>query len=73
MNLKWIVISLISFFLFSIVGKSQNKKKEKLFVDTLDNAFDISYYLYNLHGFLPVISPITEPAVGYGAAGAGLF
>jgi len=49
------------------------QKKEKLLIDTLDNAFDLSHYLYNLHGFLPVISPITEPAVGYGAAVAGMF
>jgi len=50
-----------------------DKKPEKPFKDTLDNAFDISYYLYNLHGFLPIVSPITEPAVGYGAVGSGLF
>jgi len=49
------------------------QKKQKTFVDTLDNALDISYYLNNLHGFLPIVSPITEPAVGYGAAVAGLF
>jgi len=53
--------------------ESYAQKENKLFTDTLDNAFDVSHYLYNLHGFLPVISPITEPAVGYGAAFAGLF
>jgi hypothetical protein len=51
----------------------EKEKKAHPFRDTLDNAFDISHYLYTLHGFLPVIAPITEPAVGYGAAGAGLF
>ena len=35
--------------------------------DPKDNAFDLSHYLLNLHGLLPVISPITEPAIGYGA------
>ncbi|MCD4664558.1 MAG: BamA/TamA family outer membrane protein [Bacteroidales bacterium] len=49
------------------------QKKDKPLIDTLDNALDLSYYLYNLRGFLPVISPITEPAVGYGATFAGLF
>jgi len=49
------------------------QKKQKALIDTLDNALDVSYYLNNLHGFLPIISPITEPAVGYGAAVAGLF
>jgi len=49
------------------------QKKKGVFKDTLDNAFDISNYMYNLHGFLPVPSLITEPAVGYGGALAGMF
>jgi hypothetical protein len=48
-------------------------KRLKPFKDPADSAFDISYYLGNLHGFLPVVMPITEPAVGYGAAVAGAF
>ncbi len=52
---------------------ANGQERQRAFVDTLDNAFDISHYLYNLHGLLPVVSPITEPAVGYGAAVAGLF
>ena len=51
----------------------QKQKKKKPLRDTLDNAVDISYYLNNLHGFLPVIAPITEPAAGYGATLAGVF
>ena len=47
--------------------------KKGLFRDTLDNAFDISKWLLDLHGFLPVISPITEPALGYGFAAVGVF
>jgi len=49
------------------------QKKQRAFVDTLDNALDVSYYLNNLHGVMPVVAPITEPAVGYGAAVAGLY
>jgi len=49
------------------------QKKQKAFIDTLDNALDVSYYLSNLNGLLPIVSPITEPAVGYGAVAAGLF
>ena len=44
-----------------------------LFIDTLDNAFDISHYMYNLNGLLPIASPITEPAVGFGAALATVY
>ena len=51
----------------------EKEKRKKPFKDPEDGAFDISYYMYNLHGFLPVISPITEPAVGYGGALAGAF
>lgn len=53
--------------------KKDKEKREKPFKDPEDGAFDISYYMYNLNGFLPVLSPITEPAVGYGAALAGAF
>lgn len=49
------------------------QKKKGIFKDTLDGAFDISEYMYDLHGFLPVISPITEPTVGFGGTLAGVF
>jgi len=45
--------------------KAQDQKN---FRDTLDGAFDVSHFLFDLHGFLPIISPITEPAVGYGGS-----
>ena len=57
----------------SLVAQEVEKKPQKAFRDTLDGAIDLSYYLYNLHGFLPVIMPITEPAVGYGAVAAAVF
>jgi surface antigen Omp85-like protein len=60
-----------------LIGASTNllkaQEKPKLFKDSIDNAFDISHYMYNLHGLLPIISPITEPAVGYGAAAALVY
>ncbi len=70
---------LVQIIIVIIIGLSINpvnsyaQKKQKAFIDTLDNRFDVSYFLNDLHGFLPVISPITEPAVGYGAAAAGIF
>ncbi|NOR76781.1 MAG: BamA/TamA family outer membrane protein [Draconibacterium sp.] len=70
---------LVQIIIVIIIGLSINpvnsyaQKKQKAFVDTIDNAFDVSYFLNDLHGFLPIISPITEPAVGYGAAAAGIF
>jgi hypothetical protein len=42
-----------------------------LFRDPDDGAFDVSGFLDTKTGFLPVVMPITEPAVGYGL-GVGL-
>jgi outer membrane protein assembly factor BamA len=38
-----------------------------------DGWFDVSGFLDEEYGFLPVVIPITEPAVGYGAAGGLSF
>jgi hypothetical protein len=43
------------------------------FVDPTDGAFDASGWLATRTGFVPLVLPITEPAVGYGAAGGLLF
>jgi hypothetical protein len=70
---KHIVLVLLTGFLLGFTTASFAQKKQKVFIDTLDQALDISHYLNHLHGLLPIVSPITEPAVGFGAAGAGLF
>jgi hypothetical protein len=64
-------ILLIALFI-SFYGHSQ-QEETKLFKDTLDGAFDVSNYLFELHGFLPIITVITEPALGYGGVGAGIY
>lgn len=38
-----------------------------------DNWFDVSGFLDTKYGFLPIVIPITEPAVGYGAAAGTMF
>src|SRR5690348_11474362 len=38
-----------------------------------DGWLDVSEFLEEKYGFLPLVVPITEPAVGYGAAGGLLF
>jgi hypothetical protein len=38
-----------------------------------DGWLDVSGFLDEKYGFLPVVIPITEPAVGYGAAGGLAF
>jgi hypothetical protein len=43
------------------------------FFDPEDGQFDLSYYLENARGFLPIPIVVTEPAVGYGGGVAGMF
>lgn len=52
------------------VAKPKPTLKE-LLKDPEDGALDLTRWLGSRTGFLPVVAPITEPAVGYGAA-AGL-
>jgi outer membrane protein assembly factor BamA len=44
-----------------------------LFRDPLDGWFDASGFLDTRYGFIPIVLPITEPAVGYGGVGGLLF
>ena len=67
------IFIVLSAIFFCISTYSIGQANKKVLRDTLDNALDISYYLNNLNGFLPIVAPITEPAVGYRAAVAGLF
>lgn len=43
------------------------------FFDPADGQLDLSYFLENPRGFLPVPIVVTEPAVGYGGGGVGMF
>jgi hypothetical protein len=56
----------LSVCVFSTFGQENSS----LFRDTTDNRFDLSTWLLELQGFVPIVSPITEPAVGYGLASA---
>jgi len=50
-----------------------DKSKGSKFLDPEDGWFDISAFLNTPGGFVPIVVPVTEPAVGYGAAGALVF
>jgi len=43
------------------------------FYSSEDGWLDVSGFLDEKYGFLPIVVPITEPAVGYGAAGGLAF
>lgn len=55
------------------LNAQENKKSISIFRDSLDNAYDVSDWLINKKGILLVPTVITEPAVGYGIAGAAMF
>lgn len=74
-------LKLILFFLFTclftqitIAQQDTIKTKKKLsFRDPEDGAFDLSQFLLEANGVLPIVIPITEPAVGYGGGLALLY
>lgn len=43
------------------------------FFDPVDGQLDLSYYIETARGFLPIPMIVTEPAVGYGDGGIGMF
>ncbi len=55
--------------------KSQKpEKKQSIMIDTLDHKLDFSWYLMDMHGFIPWPSIISEPALGdFGIAMALVF
>lgn len=54
-------------------GPRAGESDERQWTDPQDGWFDLSRFLENPHGFLPVVVPITEPALGYGAVGGAAF
>jgi hypothetical protein len=52
--------------------KIQAQEKQGMFRDTLDNKFDLSHYVINMHGFVPYPIIISEPALGNFGVGLAL-
>lgn len=52
---------------------ARGEARASRFFDPGDGWFDVSGFLDTAYGFIPIVAPITEPAVGYGAAGALVF
>ena len=69
-----IICILITLTLLVVIQTNlAGQEKPKMFTDTLDGAFDISRWLFELHGFIPLVSVITEPALGYGGVAAAAY
>lgn len=54
-------------------GERVKREGSARFFDPNDGQFDLSYFLEDPHGFLPIPIVVTEPAVGYGGGIAGMF
>jgi hypothetical protein len=68
------IILLLVLLLFPGILLAQGNSKTKVsFKDSLDNALDMSDYLLNKKGIMLVPTLITEPSVGYGAAGGAIY
>src|SRR5688572_8126977 len=52
---------------------SADEEDPPRFFDPEDGWFDLSRFLEEPHGFLPLVVPITEPALGYGAVVGAAF
>lgn len=77
---KWVInpvlFILLIYVTFSAFDATAQEKKSGFktqFVDSVDNAFDMSEWLTQIYGFVPVVGIITEPATGYGVAGGLVF
>ncbi len=55
------------------ISHANGQGMREIFIDTTDNAIDASKWLSTVTGFVPLIMPITEPAVGYGIGGGLIF
>jgi hypothetical protein len=54
-------------------GANLKPPRNPRFFDADDGWLDVSGFLDTAYGFIPLVAPITEPAVGYGAVGALVF
>lgn len=67
MRLRWIVIAL-----FALVGRPLVAQDTTRVIPD-DGWPDLSKFLDKPYGFVPILAPVTEPAVGYGLAGGLIF
>ncbi len=64
---------LLAVFVLVLLPAAPGASHASPFTDPVDGEFDVSDWLLNKRGFLPVAILITEPAVGYGGGAALLF
>jgi hypothetical protein len=66
------ILAAVILFLPTNLAAAEPSFKET-FTDPTDGAFDMSRFIKSRTGFVPILAPVTEPAVGYGIAGGLVF
>ena len=62
------ILICVALFPVAVTSWASDSSKASRLFDADDGWLDLSQFLDTAYGFVPLISPITEPAVGYGAA-----
>lgn len=62
MKCRIIHIILMLTCLSSVIQAQENE--QNTFKDTLDGKLDVSHFLVDMHGFIPLVQLVTEPALG---------
>jgi hypothetical protein len=62
--IKKFVVVFVCFIISFLASEAQKSKKAISLKDSLDEKFDLSDYVIEANGFIPVASIITEPALG---------
>ena len=70
----WHFLLMLTTCLACLSGNGYAQKKEKptfreQFIDSTDNAFDVSGWLSQVYGVFPLATITTEPATGFGLGG----
>ena len=68
----WVLFFGLCFSLSHFSQPIQAQGFKDQFIDTLDHKVDLSQWLSEIYGFVPLVTLVTEPAIGYGA-GVGLI
>lgn len=72
-NHFWILFFSLCFSFAQISQDVAAQGFKDQFIDTLDQKLDLSQWLAEVYGFVPLVTLITEPAIGYGAGGGLIF
>jgi hypothetical protein len=78
---RWLLLMVLLAAITGVFAQTQQpqqsqqpEKTKSIMVDTLDHKLDFSWYLMDMHGFIPWPSIISEPALGdFGLAMALVF